>query len=498
MQTSYHEPLDKMPVPRVTGVSNCDIWARALEGFIAVKPLLVALAFFLVASPAHADLTVSTSTTQAGAPADVTVNATFASTPSSVTLRLPPGLVGNPNAAPRCSLAAFRGIGCPPASQVGTASVNALPLGQIFNLEPEPGEPARLGIAIIGLIKNEASIRLRPDGGLDSTIAELKTGGLPVSSMGLTLDSDFMTLPTSCAPATITLNSDSATFTPTGCDQVPFNPAVEAALETTERAVPSGATVTLRLPEGDSHVRRTEIVLPVGTTLSPGVANGLEACTAAQFDATSCPAASQVGTVSFVTPLLGTLGGKVFFGESFRLYIVVEGSGVLVKLAGDVRLDPATGQITTVFDNLPQVPFTAFALSFQGGPHAVLSNPSNCGSKALTALLTPWSGTAPKTATASFTIDGGCTAPAFAPALRVSADSTAAGRPAGAVTMEITRPDGAQDISRVTTELPPGLAGSLKGVPVCAEALADAGACPADTRVGSVSALAGAAPRPWH
>ncbi len=169
---------------------------------------------------------------------------------------------------------------------------------------------------------------------------------------------------------------------------------------------------------------------------------------------------------------------------------------MLVKLAGDVRLDPATGQITTVFDNLPQVPFTTFAFSFQGGPRAVLSNPTTCGEKTVSAVLTPWSGTAPKTANATFTIDQGCTAAAFAPALRVTADSTAAGRPAGAVTMEITRPDGAPDITRVTTALPPGLAGSLKGVPVCPEAQANAGTCPAETRVGRVSALAGAGDAP--
>ena len=211
---------------------------------------------------------------------------------------------------------------------------------------------------------------------------------------------------------------------------------MSATLETTQRVVPSGATVALTLPAGQAHVRRAEIVLPVGTTLSPGVANGLEACTDAQFSGGGCPEASQVGTVSFVTPLLGTLGGKVYFGDGFRLYIDVAGSGVKVALAGDVRLDPATGQITTVFDNLPQVPFTSFALTFQGGPNAVLANPAACGAKPLTATLTPWSGTAPKTASASFTIDadgrgGACTAAAFAPALRVAATSTAAGRPGG-------------------------------------------------------------------
>ena len=91
-----------------------------------------------------------------------------------------------------------------------------------------------------------------------------------------------------------------------------------------------------------------------------------------------------------------------------------------VKLAGDVKLDPATGQITTIFDNLPQVPFTSFALSFQGGPRAVLNNPPRAGEGAR-AVLTPWSGTAPKTRAASFVIDGACALPAFAPGLRVSA-----------------------------------------------------------------------------
>ena len=116
-----------------------------------------------------------------------------------------------------------------------------------------------------------------------------------------------MTLPTSCTPATTTIEADttpSASFTPTGCEQVPFSPSLSATLETTQRVVPSGATVALTLPAGQAHVRRAEIVLPVGTTLSPGVANGLAACTDAQFAGGGCPEASQVGTVSFVTPLL--------------------------------------------------------------------------------------------------------------------------------------------------------------------------------------------------
>ncbi|MDA0161540.1 hypothetical protein OM076_14785 [Solirubrobacter ginsenosidimutans] len=484
-----------------------------------MKAVIAALFFLAFAAPAQASFTVTPSTTQAGAHADVTIHDDFDATPTRVALHFPPGLVGNPNAVPKCAVATFEAGACPEETRVGRASAlsrEIVPLpasGYVYNLVPQPGEPARLGIDIgftVVRVRNQASVTLRPDGGLDSTIAQLDDKDLGLTQLDITLygtmpDHVFMRLPTSCAPATVSIEADapaSATFTPTGCANVPFAPSIAAKLDTSQRVVPSGATVTLTLPADQAHVRRAEIALPVGTTLSPGVANGLQACTDAQFTSgDGCPAASQVGTVTFVTPLLGSLGGKVYFGDGFRLYIVVQGSGVLVKIPGDVKLDPATGQITTIFDNLPQVPFTSFALTFQGGSHAVLANPSSCGTKNLSAVLTPWSGTAPKTVGASFTIDadghgGACTLAAFNPALRIGADSTAAGRPAGAVTLEVSRADGTQDLTRVTTELPPGLAGSLKGVPVCADAAADAGACPAESRVGSVSSLAGTGDAP--
>jgi hypothetical protein len=463
--------------------------------------IAAALTFLVFAAPARASFTVTPADTQAGGHTDVTIHADFATTPSHVVLHLPPGLVGNPNAATKCPPAQFEGLGCSGASIVGSVTANGLLPGTVYDLAPNAGEPARLGIDIIGLVKNEASVTLRPDGGLDSTIAQLSTGliPLPLTSLNLTLNASFMRLPTSCAPATTTIDADtvqSASFTPTGCGGVPFNPSVAAAPVSTQRAVPTGATVTLSLPADQSDVRRAQIALPVGTTLNPGVANGLAACTAAQFAGPGCPAASQIGTVSFVTPLLGTLPGSVYFGDGFKLYVVVDGGGVHVALPGDVHLDPATGQITTVFDNLPQVPFSSFALTFRGGPTAVLENPDTCGTKTVSALLTPWSGTAPKTVTGAFAVNGDCGTPALAPSLQIGATSTAAGRPAGAVTLAVSRPDGSQDFSQVTTQLPPGLAGSLKGVPTCSDADADAGTCPAASRVGSVATLVGGGSAP--
>jgi hypothetical protein len=175
----------------------------------AVKSLIaVSAIFFAFAAPAHAGLTVQTSTTQAGAPADVTLDATFATTPSSVAVHLPAGLVGNPNAAAKCPLATFRNGTCAGDTRVGDASARSGLLtlnGGVYNLAPEPGEPARLGIAIellnvIPLVRNEAAISLRPDGGLDSTIAQLETGGLSINELSLTLNRTFMTLPSRSTP----------------------------------------------------------------------------------------------------------------------------------------------------------------------------------------------------------------------------------------------------------------------------------------------------------
>jgi hypothetical protein len=497
------------------------------------RALLLSLALLLLApAAAQADFGFSGSLEpdqpQAGAHSDVVITTTFTGdeNPDRVVLRFPPGLVGNPSAAERCPLTTFRSGTCPANTQVGSvtgqATLFGLPViggvtGTVSNLEPAPGEPARLGIFVsplgLGLLptRNEAAISLRPDGGLDSTIAGIAASlpaGAKLQSLEITLDDTFMTLPTSCAPATTTLTAAPVggptiartdAFTPTGCDQVPFQPSAGIDLETDRRAATSGYTVSLSLPAGEtpvrqSHVRRAEVVLPEGTTLSPAVATHLQACTDAQFTQGSCPVSSQIGSVSFVTPLIGMLRGTVAFGEprngAYRLLVEVDEQGVRLDMVGTVTLDPRTGRITTVFDGLPQVPFTSFALSFRGGSRAVLANPPACGTYALSARLTPWSGGAVATRSASFAIDTACDAP-FRPGLGVAVASTAAGRPAGAVSIAITRPDGDQELRRVTTELPPGLAGNIAGIELCPEDRANAGTCADASRLGTVSALVG-------
>ena len=461
--------------------------------------------------------------------------------------------------------AAFAARTCPAAAQVGTSSIAAvstasglsIPItasGKIFVLQPNPGETARLGIDLFPdgvaatlsphaiLSQSVVSVRDTTDSGLDSTLTGLpKTADTVVGPADVVLNSLDLTLsgaaangpfesnPTSCGTNTTsvdvvsyedpgTVASGSGSFATTGCDQVPFTPSVSVTPETTRANAPSGYTVNVSVPGTDNgagirqaHVRDTAVTLPLGVGLNPALAAGLDACTDAQFGlgthvAPTCPASAQIGTVTLDTPVVGAIHGIVYFAAPnaqslLRLFVVVNGPGFLVKLAGTNDVDPATGQITAHFSSLPQIPFTNFTLSFNGGDHAVLINSSTCGPATTTATLTPYNGAAPVSVTSAFTVDADgagtpCPAsPPFAPTIASDVDPTQAGSPT-TNTITLARSDSDQLLHDVTVSLPPGLAGSLAGVPFCADAQANAGTCGAESRVGTVTAQAGVGSAP--
>jgi len=353
----------------------------------------------------------------------------------------------------------------------------------------------------------------------------------------------FLSLPSGCVPAgqtsTLTLSDStgatatatSATPVPaTGCQSVPFDPSISIAPATTQADTPTGLAVDLHVPQNNdpgglatSTLQSATVTLPPGLTLDPSAANGLAACSPAQFgqgsDAPpSCPAASRVGTVEIDTPLLAQpLTGAVYLGcdgapptpcpassglSFLYVYATSATYGVTQKLVGTVSADPASGQLTTTFANQPQVPFSDLKLSFKGGPNAPLANPLACGTATVTSSLTPWSGNPASSPTAAYEVDsngsgGACPQPApFSPSLVVAESSPQAGAFIGSFSVVVARADGQQYLRALSVSLPRGLLGMVASVPLCAAAQASSGTCGAASQIGHVTVYSGAGPEP--
>ena len=71
------------------------------------------------------------------------------------------------------------------------------------------------------------------------------------------------------------------------------------------------------------------------------------------------------------------------------------------EAGGKVSTHPETGQITTVFDEIPQLPVASFHLRFREGARAPLVTPAACGSYEAISNFNPWSAPAKTTQTAN-------------------------------------------------------------------------------------------------
>ncbi len=350
----------------------------------------------------------------------------------------------------------------------------------------------------------------------------------------------FITLPSGCVAAgqatRLTVDSyegeqaQATRTTPvpaTGCAGVPFSPSLTVTPTTTQDDAPTGLSVDLHVAQStdpatlaSSQLQGATVTLPPGMTLDPSAATGLQACSPAQFGrgadaAPTCPAESKVATVEIDTPLLASpLTGSVFLGcdgasalapcpasdglADLYVYATAAAQGVTQKLIGRVNANPLTGQLTTSFSNQPEVPFSDFKLRFNGGPAAPIANPLACGHATTTSSLTPWSGNAAATPISTFTVDsngsgGACPNPIpFAPMLAVTPNTNLAGAFDSPLTFAFSRADRQQYLGKISAQLPPGLLGLISRVARCPEAQAAAGTCPATTRIGTASVLAGA------
>ncbi len=364
--------------------------------------------------------------------------------------------------------------------------------------------------------------------------------GVPQEHSGVGTPTAFITLPSTCSEKPVTrLHVDSwedpghflayANQTPvtaTGCDALAFDPSLSLMPQTSESDAPDGLTADLHVPQRTSEpskpnspdVQAAQVTLFEGITLNPSAANGLEACSGEQYGASSCPGGSQVGTVSVNAPGIpdGSLTGGVYVGApeagatpasggEYRLFVIARAPqyGVGLRMEGRVQADEQTGRLTATFTNAPQVPFEDFTLRFNAGPRAPVANPLACGPVAPSAGIEPYGGGATRAATANgFVVTGsgpGGACPS-APPFTLTQSLASTNPQAGAFspfTFELDRGEGQQYLSQISTTLPPGLVGAIPSVPLCAEAPASAGSCPASSQIGTVTAVAGAGAEPY-
>ncbi len=312
-----------------------------------------------------------------------------------------------------------------------------------------------------------------------------------------------------------------------GCEKLDFSPTIAATPDDTAGSTPTGLNVNLRVPQAstenpvglaEADVKNTTVTLPEGMQISPGAADGLQACAPVQIglhtpEKPACPEASKVGTVEVNTPVLPEplTGGAYLatqdenpFGSLVALYLVFENpvAGVLVKVAGQVSLNPVTGQLTTTFDETPQFPVSDFKLSFFGTDRAPLSTPALCGTYTTGASLEPWSGTPATKPSSSFQITSGpdgtsCQDPRpFQPGFEAGTTNIQAGAYTP-LTLTMTRPDADETLGKLAVVFPPGISAGLQGVKLCEEPQAATGACPAESQIGQVIASAGLGNDPY-
>jgi hypothetical protein len=500
------------------------------------------------ASGAHPVLDITTTF-------DVTASGGGATTARDVVQHFGPGIVANPHATAQCSQADFDAssttpAGCAPNTQVGTIATTLIvaagppPVtltirGAVYNLEPNAGQPAALGIDLDatalgrGHLKNIVAVTVDPhDLGLLNTLTGLSPAA-PIVATRLSLWgyavtgvpnpplAPFITNPAACSPASISVtataydgeqSTNSGSYTPTDCGTAPFDTSLTLAANPSRTDSPSAISVDVKpalifVPRVNSYILRNTVVMPPGTLLNPALAARLDACTDAQFAgndpgvAPSCPPSSNVGRVTFVSPILGPFVGTAYFGtgnstDTLRLFLDVPLFGAHIKVVGGVRPDYTTGQVTTVFDDLPQVAFTDFVVDFNGPPLSVFTTPGTCGTHTGSAIDFPYSGGPPSVPTASFeTSYDGNGAPCvtkFQPYFKTTPSNLRSGARTS-FALQFARQDRDTHIGSVSFRLPRGLIGdlALRGLTQCSLADAAKAACTDASRIGTAQVEVG-------
>jgi hypothetical protein len=339
----------------------------------------------------------------------------------------------------------------------------------------------------------------------------------PVGPVATEVEADSWENPGAFSVASVSSDMNGIPFQIEGCERLGFDPKVTIAATSHRALSPTGVDVHIEVPQSEApdglataQVKKTVVTLPQGFAISSSAAAGQAACSQAEIgigtnDPPTCPASSKLGAVRIKTPLLKEeLEGGVYlaqqksnpFGSDYAMYIAAKGPGFYLKLSGKIEADPVTGQVTTIFDNQPQLPYEDLTLTLRGGSNAPLVAPA-CGSYMAKVQMTSWASSEPVELESPLSVNEGCSDGTFSPGLKAGTKNPVGGSFSPFV-LQVTRQDGEQNLSKIQATLPPGLLAKLSGVPLCSDAQAATGDCPSGSQVGRTVVGVGAGSNPIY
>lgn len=195
----------------------------------------------------------------------------------------------------------------------------------------------------------------------------------------------------------------SSSFTPTGCNDVPFDPALQFTPANTDSNQGTNVSFKMTYPDPDAPIEQSfpkyvDVDLPDGSGLDLNALTGVENCTETELRAHNCPASSEIGTAySYSKFMPGTpasqpgLTGKVYamsITSQVRMAVQLDGPrNTVIVLRG--TMGARDGHVYSTFDEIPQVPFREFGLTITKPAY---KNPAACGPADSSVSMTSYSG----------------------------------------------------------------------------------------------------------
>jgi hypothetical protein len=345
-----------------------------------------------------------------------------------VDVTLAPGMTGKLAGIPYCPAAALAAAAanagaaeqarssCPGRSQVGVASTAAgtgpSPLridGKVFLAGPYRGAPLSLAVVTpatagpfdLGTAVVRVALLVDPDTAQIRAVSDPIPhvfGGAQLSIRAVDVDVDrrnFTLNPTSCealkttgalsggggdpaSPAAFSAFPVGTPFRTSQCEALEFKPKLLTRLiggrKATRRTGHPRLRAVLAARAGDANIGRAALTLPHSQFLDQSHIRTI--CTRVQLAARDCPKRAIYGYARAITPLLDEeLKGPVYLVSSDNLLpdLLADLHGqVNVRLRGVISTSKA--RIKTVFNAVPDVPVSRFALTMKGGKRGLIVN----------------------------------------------------------------------------------------------------------------------------